>query len=89
MRHIPTITHQFLGCETYVFPNGYDVSVIKDPRRPLRFEAAIGNTETGDIDYGTDLIGPGGVKPGLTSAEVEELLDQVAELSPRWAKNIR
>ena len=87
MRHTPTVTHRLLSCEVYVFRNGYDASVIKDPRRPLRFEVAIGNAETGDIDYESHLI-PGGTRSGLTTDEVEYLLDQISELEPRWVKGI-
>lgn len=49
----------------YEFPNGHTVSVIPDPRRPLRFEVLVDDT----------------THAGLTSEQAEELIRATANES--------
>lgn len=66
------------GRVTYQFTNGVRVSVIPDPKYPLRWEllAGFARREPVVID-GLDATGLAG---GLTTTEAEVLLDRIAAL---------
>ncbi len=59
------------GHVTYRFPNGVEASVIPDPHRPLHWEL-LAESEPNP-------------EPGLTTAEVEARLAELAALpTPEW-----
>jgi hypothetical protein len=66
----PDLTVQ--GRYVYRFPNGQVASVIPDPSRPLRWELA---------REGSSLL-----RVGLTTAEVEDLLTELGDLSTVHAR---
>jgi hypothetical protein len=63
----------------YRFPNGFQPSIIPDPRRPLRFEIHIPGALRADI--AEHLGGDGsGLIVGLTTEQAEAKLAQIAAL---------
>jgi hypothetical protein len=62
----------------YRFPNGYQPSVIVDPRSPLRFEIYVPGENGRKVT--TRLGGQGNLIIGLTTEQAEAKLAQIALL---------